>query len=1124
MADKAPRHLSELVTVRTNGLRSIHLERDVKNDELLHHYLLTAQSRSTLDRIIEGATSSSPARAWTLTGPYGTGKSLFAVFLMNQLAKTLPTHPESFALLASRDPILSQKVSAFSALGYTKGLFPVPITAGRESLVHCLARGMRTHLSQISDLPELLPLYQEIDNWEISSDARTIVKWMEDLSAILSKESSGYKGILIIIDEMGKILEHASAHTDEVDLSLLQEIAEFANRSGSTPLIFMGIFHQAFDEYARSLDQTSRREWDKVQGRFQDIPFQEPPCQQIRLVAETIRAAPDAFDVKAIDQQAEVARRMVESGWLPSLMASEELVTFSRMAYPLHPTVLVALPYLFRKLAQSERSIFAYLSLDEPYGFQEFLRNHSGTETVRLPDLFDYFLANYQYRLYASSRGRALTETYERLQREAELEPLHVDIMKTAGMLLWLEEFSHIKADKTSIVIALESPDYSVGDIHSGLNFLTKKSLLIFRKFNQSYAVFQGSDIDIEERTQDARRALGSQFSLADEIQRFTVNKLFIARRHSFDTGTLRYFSLKYVDSTNYLNIAIDLQGSESGLLLLCLPQNPKEAAAFDQWARTGPVSTQPHVVVGVAQHLGRLADLAQELRSLEWVRLNTPALASDITASKELRSRVAMLHTLIEIQLEQSLKIHSTSATSEAKWFHKGKKLNITGRSGLSQHISEICDELYPSSPIIRNEIINRRYVSTQGAGARRTLIEAILTKGEQPQLGIEGFPPERSIYECILNQGKLHRKQGDEWVIAAPPKDDPLRLTPVWNAIADFVFRQPLEPRLLMDLYHLLSRPPYGLTDGVIPLLLSMFYAVHKNELTLYREGSLLPEPGIPDWEVLLRRPELFAIVGCRVQGGLQAIVERFARAYQTEPAVMPVVRVLVSQINSLSDFALHTQQLPEPALAVRQAVLSARSPEQLLFVDLPSALGLAPFTSNTSLPETDVFFDQLNQALGALNSALTKLRIRSRDVFLKACHLQVGQDGWDVFVDFTKENAHRCTQPRLEPLFHRAAEASTPQAALDSALALIANRPVKSWSDMDEKRFVDQAQAMGDLMVQEVEILAPWLLMTPEQLARSEAMADEVLSLTTQLASEDAQALAAALARIARRLRSG
>ena len=51
----------------------------------------------------------------------------------------------------------------------------------------------------------------------------------------------------------------------------MQELAELANRSDGN-LIFIGILHQSFFEYANNLSINVKKEWAKIQGRFLDIP------------------------------------------------------------------------------------------------------------------------------------------------------------------------------------------------------------------------------------------------------------------------------------------------------------------------------------------------------------------------------------------------------------------------------------------------------------------------------------------------------------------------------------------------------------------------------------------------------------------------------------------------------------------------------------------------------------------------------------------------------------------------------------------------------------------------------------------------------------------------------------
>src|SRR5438046_2489274 len=65
--------------------------------------------------------------------------------------------------------------------------------------------------------------------------------------AALSKDADG---LVIIIDELGKYLEHAAL--DGGDAHILQDLAELSARSQSR-LLIVGILHQSFERYAAKL-------------------------------------------------------------------------------------------------------------------------------------------------------------------------------------------------------------------------------------------------------------------------------------------------------------------------------------------------------------------------------------------------------------------------------------------------------------------------------------------------------------------------------------------------------------------------------------------------------------------------------------------------------------------------------------------------------------------------------------------------------------------------------------------------------------------------------------------------------------------------------------------------------
>jgi len=87
------------------------------------------------------------------------------------------------------------------------------------------------------------------------------------------------------MDELGRGLEAAA--DGEGDLHLLQDMAELAAR-GQGKFIFLGILHQAFEEYAERLGRKARDSWAKIQGRFVDISISVTLEETVELIGEAL--------------------------------------------------------------------------------------------------------------------------------------------------------------------------------------------------------------------------------------------------------------------------------------------------------------------------------------------------------------------------------------------------------------------------------------------------------------------------------------------------------------------------------------------------------------------------------------------------------------------------------------------------------------------------------------------------------------------------------------------------------------------------------------------------------------------------------------------------------------------
>ncbi len=72
--------LAEHITIGAGFRRSINLERDQDAIELLQGYVPTSRALAALEQLADGLEGQAAGRALALIGPYGAGKSAFALF------------------------------------------------------------------------------------------------------------------------------------------------------------------------------------------------------------------------------------------------------------------------------------------------------------------------------------------------------------------------------------------------------------------------------------------------------------------------------------------------------------------------------------------------------------------------------------------------------------------------------------------------------------------------------------------------------------------------------------------------------------------------------------------------------------------------------------------------------------------------------------------------------------------------------------------------------------------------------------------------------------------------------------------------------------------------------------
>jgi hypothetical protein len=94
--------LSDYISINRRYSRSVNIERDLEIADSVMGYTPTSIATDVLQRILKAYSFPHSVRAWTLTGPYGTGKSAFAHFVTSLSAPIKDQISINFAYKRSR--------------------------------------------------------------------------------------------------------------------------------------------------------------------------------------------------------------------------------------------------------------------------------------------------------------------------------------------------------------------------------------------------------------------------------------------------------------------------------------------------------------------------------------------------------------------------------------------------------------------------------------------------------------------------------------------------------------------------------------------------------------------------------------------------------------------------------------------------------------------------------------------------------------------------------------------------------------------------------------------------------------------------------------------------------------
>ncbi len=947
--------IADRLSIERRYVRSVDIPRDLDDPEALDGYVLTPPARDAAIRVIDALAPTSRQRAFRLVGAYGSGKSAFGLFLTRLLRER------------GRGPATRLLADAYPQLPPAPHWHSVVLVGRRVSFARELLRAVSESPPAL-DIPHALAeRARSLHAHAPTPDPLAITALLADVADDLRARTGA--GLLLVVDEMGHFLEHAAANSTVEDPSIFQSLAERSCGQSGTSLAVLGILHHGFADYVAGLGAWIEAEWARFSARYEEIRFDNSTEQSLFMLARALTHAPTPDpDVRRVACQA--FAQAVERGVYAT--KPQAIVDISPCLYPLHPSAIATIASASRRFGQNERSLFSFLHSLEPDGFQRFIRStpYHPENWYRTPNVFDHLAATISDNP-TNVRQRRWSLALDAMSVAADLSPRHRDILKTVALFSVLEPVPGLVADADTIAWCLRR---TVAQVAPPLEDLCTRRLIYMRAHRDDYGLWSNTSVDLSQWLDNARANVALPLRLQDVPAMPRVGRPVVAHRHYHETGTLRVFDVRL-----WTGEPPEASVRDGRILLVPLHSDQDRD---DQLRALGDAFQNPLTLVCLRRVPPSALKWAHELALWDWVRHNCPELRIDELARTEVSERIAAAETAL---LGVTSLLASPTAGDIASWWAGGRPIDVPP-DALSSVVSDVCDDVYHQTPVLRNELLNRDKLTSAAATARMRLLDAMISHASEERLAIQGTPPELAMYLSLLRTSGIHRADSLGSYAFRAPAD--ARWQPAWSHIETRLAQGDAVPFDILMAE--LAKPPLGIHAGPSLPLIAAYLLAARNDVALLERDTFVPDLTLAHFMRLAKAPRNFALRSLREPTGHPGLLPALSKGLRTigecEPTVPAIAAALYHWFNRLTPFALQTDELSPTAVAVRDLLRRDTDPAELFFHHLPDAC-MPPRSGTLKRLNPDSLVSVLDNTLQETDQAIHRLRDRAIHIVVRA-----------------------------------------------------------------------------------------------------------------------------------------
>lgn len=878
--------LKDYIGISKGFQSSVNIEYDFNDTNKINGFIPTTSALEIIVNILSNTENDKLERAKILTGAYGRGKShiiLVALSILFNKDKRL------FAKLLEKIKKVDENAYKIidNYISSKKRMLPIIINGNSSNLTQSFLNALQQAL-RLYDLDDIMPethfqaAVKTIERWRndypdtftafeniinenadkfisklLNNSVETYNRFNEcypsltsggifnpfigfDVVEVFDKTNNalkdkGFSGLFIVYDEFGKYLESSISTASEIETKFLQDIAEKCNRESSQQMQLMLICHKDISNYIdMNLPKDKVDGWRGISGRFEHINLANNFDQMYEIIANAIIKKDEWNEFYTANYNIFTELRDVICKQLGIKGGQEYLVADE--CYPLHPATTFALPRLSEKIAQNERTLFTYLTANQKNTLREYISKSSTDDfTIVTPDyIYDYFEKELKKELSSTEMHKTYTLSATVLNYISD-DALACQIVKTLAVIYFVQDFKCL-SPTVDTICNIFSINYDKAEITKKIeSLITNQYVVYLNKSNGFLRLKETSGIDVEQKIESKVTQLKDKYTDEEALNLCSSSNYLYPIRHNNEKCITRYFDFKFISYNKFIQMTdLEIAEGASGTVYAIFFENNESFDNID-YSYIKNCHEARAVFIFPKQY--------KNVISSAYIYLAARELMEECSAEEILKSEYALFIDDYETVVLDFIYDYLRPELGRAVYYQMQKKKAIMRKAQLTELLSVICDNVFPHTPIVNNEPLNKDKLTGVAVTSRTKLTTALLESDVvEKNLGLTGTGQDVSFMRSTLIQtGILVEDDEGHCSLTLTPRDRSIAY--ILNVIIEFFNSTTVEgEKGFKVLYNSLRNPRdgIGMKLGAIPIYMAVVLNRFKRDLVFKCNGN--------------------------------------------------------------------------------------------------------------------------------------------------------------------------------------------------------------------------------------------------------------------------------------------